>query len=68
LLVKSEGRIVLDYVYLYPPGIPLLVPGEVIDRPMIEKLLLFKQSGLRVKGLLEKEGDFITVKAGEKHV
>jgi arginine/lysine/ornithine decarboxylase len=67
-LIKSEGRVVLEYVYLYPPGIPLLVPGEIIDRPMIEKLLLFRQAGLSVKGLLEKEGDFITVKAGEKHV
>lgn len=67
-LIKSEGRVVLDYVYLYPPGIPLLVPGEIIDGPMIEKLLLFRQAGLSVKGLLEKEGVFITVKAGEKHV
>ncbi|ABX44263.1 aminotransferase class I/II-fold pyridoxal phosphate-dependent enzyme [Lachnoclostridium phytofermentans] len=67
-LMKSEGRVVLDYVYLYPPGIPLLVPGEIIDRPMIEKLLLFKQAELSVNGLLEEEGDFITVKAGEKHV
>lgn len=67
-LIKSEGRVVLDYIHLYPPGIPLLVPGEVITRPMIEKLLRFKQAFLKVKGLVEEEGDFIRVKAGEKHV
>lgn len=67
-LIKGEGRVVLDYIYLYPPGIPLLVPGEVITGPMIEKLIRFRQSGLKVKGLVEGEEVFITVKAGEKHV
>lgn len=69
-LLKSEGMVALDYIYLYPPGIPLLVPGEIITRPMIERILLFLQAGLRVKGLAgaEVEGAFIIVKAGEKHV
>lgn len=67
-LLKSEGCIVLDYIHLYPPGIPLLVPGEVITGPMIEKLLRFRNASLKVKGLVEEEGDFIIVKAGEKHV
>ncbi|MBR0402332.1 MAG: hypothetical protein IJH73_07465, partial [Lachnospiraceae bacterium] len=27
---KAEGRICGDLIYCYPPGIPLLVPGERI--------------------------------------
>ncbi len=25
---EASGRISLEYVYLYPPGIPMIVPGE----------------------------------------
>ena len=25
-----------DFIYLYPPGIPLIVPGEVIDSDTVE--------------------------------
>ena len=28
----SKGRISLEYVWAYPPGIPLLVPGEIISK------------------------------------
>ncbi len=29
-LEGANGRISLEYVWLYPPGIPLIIPGEVI--------------------------------------
>ena len=28
--MRQSGKMAADYVYLYPPGIPLIVPGEVI--------------------------------------
>ena len=28
---EAEGEIAAEYVWAYPPGIPLVVPGEVID-------------------------------------
>ncbi len=28
---EAEGEIAAEYVWAYPPGIPLIVPGEVID-------------------------------------
>ena len=31
-LKESEGRISGEFLYLYPPGIPLLMPGERISR------------------------------------
>lgn len=30
-LEEATGEVSGDYVYLYPPGIPILVPGEAID-------------------------------------
>ena len=28
---EAEGEIAAEYIWAYPPGIPLIVPGEVID-------------------------------------
>ncbi|UNC90673.1 aminotransferase class I/II-fold pyridoxal phosphate-dependent enzyme [Candidatus Contubernalis alkaliaceticus] len=36
LLKKAAGRISSQLITLYPPGIPLLVPGEVITTEIIE--------------------------------
>ncbi len=35
---KSEGMISLEYAYLYPPGCPMIVPGERISRECIKRL------------------------------
>ena len=34
----SVGLISMEYAYLYPPGIPLIVPGEAITAEFIERL------------------------------
>ncbi len=40
-----------DYVYLYPPGIPILVPGEMIDAATVETVRDCIRLGLEVEGL-----------------
>ena len=35
-LAKSSGKISGDIICPYPPGIPLIVPGERIDKARIE--------------------------------
>lgn len=37
-LCESAGKISLEYVWAYPPGIPLIVPGEVISEEVINYL------------------------------
>jgi len=37
-LNQCEGKLSLEYVWAYPPGAPLIVPGEIISRNMIEYL------------------------------
>lgn len=34
-LESSMGKISLEYVWAYPPGIPIVVPGEIISREII---------------------------------
>lgn len=49
----SEGKIAYDYVYLYPPGSPILAPGEVISSDIIKKIKIYKDLGLNLIGLKE---------------
>lgn len=34
----AVGRISADFYTVYPPGIPVIVPGETITEEMIERL------------------------------
>ncbi len=50
-LEDAAGRTAAGFMNLYPPGIPLIVPGEVIDRAMIRKLNVSLELGLTVQGI-----------------
>ena len=52
-LKNAAGRVVGDMVSLYPPGVPVLVPGEIISQRSIEILELAIRQGLQVNGLKE---------------
>ncbi|MBQ9886341.1 MAG: aminotransferase class I/II-fold pyridoxal phosphate-dependent enzyme [Lachnospiraceae bacterium] len=45
------GETVAEYVYIYPPGIPLLVPGEKINKADIKVIERYQNAGLKVHGL-----------------
>lgn len=49
----AENRISADYIYLYPPGIPILVPGERISRETLADLAECRRMGLQVEGIAE---------------
>ena len=38
-LKDSIGRISVDMVCPYPPGIPLLIPGEILDEARVKWLI-----------------------------
>lgn len=50
-----EGRVSAEYAYLYPPGIPLLVPGERISREAVRLLLMYEAMKFTIEGI-EREG------------
>lgn len=54
-LEKSCGFVSLEYAYLYPPGCPMIVPGEKISRECIRQITEYKKAGFKIEGL-EKEG------------
>ena len=58
-LEASEGLIAAEYVYFYPPGIPLLVPGEVIEESVIHQIKAAKQNGIEIYGGCDGNGIFV---------
>ncbi len=55
-LEQSENGIAADYIFAYPPGIPLIVPGERITRALLEQIAFFKQIGIHMENAYAKEG------------
>lgn len=62
-LTKCVGKVSLEYVWAYPPGIPLLVPGEIITQELIEQLQALEISGIEVKSDYKKAPKLIFVKS-----
>ena len=52
----AEDRIAAEFVNLYPPGIPIIVPGEVYTREIIESIKSYMEQGLNVQGVERKKG------------
>lgn len=55
LLERSAGCISAEFVYLYPPGIPILVPGERITEQVLEKILEYKELNLPIQGMEDRD-------------
>lgn len=47
---EAEGRICSEFVMCYPPGIPILAPGEEITDEIIEYILYAKEKGCSMTG------------------
>lgn len=61
LLRDSAGEISKEYCYLYPPGIPLLVPGEEISEAMLRQILIYQERGMSLHGIRDYAAKNIVV-------
>lgn len=50
-LEESVGQISKEFVYLYPPGIPIVAPGEVLRQDLVDLIQKYRRLGLPVQGL-----------------
>ncbi len=53
---ESIGCISLEYAYLYPPGSPLIVPGERITQEAVEILHWYQEHDFSIEGLQSEDG------------
>ena len=49
-LQDTVGKVSAEFVYLYPPGIPIIAPGEVFTEEIVRKIEAYKAAGLLVQG------------------
>lgn len=60
-LEESRGLIAGEMVAAYPPGIPCLLPGEVINDEVYDYIMYLKGSGARLVGIKDQELRFIDI-------
>jgi arginine decarboxylase len=59
----AVGRICAETISPYPPGVPALLPGEVITRPVVEYLRSGLAAGMYIPDAADKKLDTIRVVA-----
>ncbi|MGL5152903.1 MAG: aminotransferase class I/II-fold pyridoxal phosphate-dependent enzyme, partial [Clostridium sp.] len=60
LLKDAEGKAVKEAIIPYPPGIPLVSPGEIISREVIEIIEGYLKGGREVIGINNNKVRVIT--------
>ncbi len=63
LFLAAAGMVSAEFVILYPPGIPLIVPGERMNENMILQITKYRKQGLSIQGMKDKLGQYIEVVA-----
>lgn len=61
LIQDAIDKVSAEFVYLYPPGIPIVVPGEILSGDIIKIILEYKDLGLHVQGMEDEAAEFIYV-------
>ncbi len=60
-LSKAVGRMSGEYIYLYPPGIPFIVPGEIFTAEAVKDLKALKKAGYELQGMADMSGRTVKV-------
>ena len=50
------GEVAMEYAYLYPPGCPMIVPGERVSQETADMLQWYQEQGFAVEGLRKIPG------------
>jgi len=64
-LSESEGRIIAEFVMVYPPGIPIFIPGEIITEENLNYIRTNLEAGLPVQG--PEDPQLNTIKVIKEH-
>jgi arginine decarboxylase len=62
----SVGRVIAEFVMVYPPGIPIFIPGEIITEENIKYITTNMDAGLPVQG--PEDETFKMIKVIKEHI
>ncbi len=60
-LEDCAGKVSAEFIYLYPPGIPLVAPGEIITQDMVFQVLQYKKMNLPVQGMADPDASNLRI-------
>lgn len=60
-LEEASGRVCAEFVMSYPPGIPILAPGEAITKEIIDYIKYAKEKGCSLTGTEDMSVDSLNV-------
>lgn len=52
--IECQNKISAEFIYAYPPGIPILVPGERISSEIIAVVNRHREAGISLQGMGDK--------------
>lgn len=58
---KTAGRVCSEFVMCYPPGIPILAPGERITKDILDYIQFAKEKGCNVTGCRDMRVEYLQV-------
>ncbi|MDD2431530.1 MAG: hypothetical protein PHI65_07180 [Firmicutes bacterium] len=60
-LQEARGLISAEMIVPYPPGIPLIMPGEEITKEVVELTQYYRDLGTKLRGLEDQNAEYIRV-------
>ncbi|MBO5961286.1 MAG: aminotransferase class I/II-fold pyridoxal phosphate-dependent enzyme [Paludibacteraceae bacterium] len=60
-LDRTEGCVCGEFVMCYPPGIPILAPGEKITKDILDYIRFAKDKGCLITGPLDVDIEYLSV-------
>lgn len=60
-IMAAKGRICSEFVMCYPPGIPILAPGEQITEDILRYIVYAKEKGCSMTGTEDPKINFLNV-------
>ena len=58
---ETEGMICGEFAMCYPPGIPILAPGEMITKEIIDYIIYAKEKGCSMQGTQDPAVEYLYV-------
>ena len=58
-LNQAVDEIAAESIMIYPPGIPIVIPGEIISQDILEDLEFYQRSGSVI--LSDTEGGYVKI-------
>lgn len=61
-LQYALGSTSLEYIFAYPPGMPLIAPGERVSKELLELISIYFANGISLQSTFQKLPEMIYVK------